>query len=101
MRDRVSMLNALYGSGPLQIDFKDFARRAELIHATSSRLAWKEASRRSSRSGETHSLGGFTGEVEYFGGLAEFMPYLEAAYWTGVGRQTVWGKGELTAQSLA
>ena len=27
--------------------------------------------------------------------LAEFLPYLEAAHWTGVGRQAVWGKGEI------
>jgi hypothetical protein len=33
------------------------------------------------------------GEVTYEGELSEFMPYLRAAKWVGVGRQTVWGKG--------
>ena len=33
------------------------------------------------------------GEVTYEGEIAEFMPYLRAARWVGVGRQTVWGKG--------
>ncbi|MGB9605238.1 MAG: CRISPR system precrRNA processing endoribonuclease RAMP protein Cas6, partial [Bryobacteraceae bacterium] len=42
----------------------------------------------------------FTGEVEYEGDVAEFVPYLEAAQWTGVGRQTVWGKGELAVTVL-
>jgi hypothetical protein len=55
----------------------------------------EHASRRSSRTGQVHPLGGFTGEAEYRGELAEFLPYLRAARWTGVGRQTVWGKGEL------
>ena len=30
---------------------------------------------------------------EYEGDLAEFLPWLEAARWTGVGRLTVWGNG--------
>jgi hypothetical protein len=33
--------------------------------------------------------------VEYAGELGEFLPWLRAARWTGVGRQTVWGKGDL------
>jgi hypothetical protein len=51
--------------------------------------------RRSSRTGQVHPIGGFVGEAEYEGDLAEFVPYLHAARWTGVGRQTVWGKGEI------
>ena len=54
-----------------------------------------ETSRRSSRTGQIHSLGGFVGEAEYEGDLTEFVPYLRAAQWTGVGRQTAWGKGAL------
>jgi len=33
--------------------------------------------------------------VEYEGDLTEFVPYLRAARWTGVGRQTAWGKGAI------
>ena len=51
--------------------------------------------RRSSRTGQTHPLGGFIGNAKYHGDLSEFVPYLRAAEWTGVGRQTVWGKGEI------
>jgi CRISPR/Cas system endoribonuclease Cas6 (RAMP superfamily) len=40
-------------------------------------------------------LGGFTGEIEYQGELGEFLPWLRAGQWVGVGRQTVWGKGEI------
>jgi hypothetical protein len=35
------------------------------------------------------------GSADYEGDLAEFLPFLEAARWTGVGRQTVWGNGEI------
>jgi hypothetical protein len=57
----------------------------------------EEVERRSSRTGRTHSIGGFVGSAEYEGDFAEFLPYLEAAQWTGVGRQAVWGKGEIKA----
>jgi hypothetical protein len=56
--------------------------------------------RRSSRTGQAHGIGGFSGFAEYEGDLAEFVPWLEAAQWTGVGRQSVWGKGEIRLQRL-
>jgi hypothetical protein len=95
LRDRVSALCGLYGDGPLEIDFHGFAERAAGIRMTRCDVRHESAVRRSSRTGQTHPIGGFTGEAEYEGDLREFLPYLEAARWTGVGRQTVWGKGEL------
>jgi hypothetical protein len=74
--------------------------RAERVATLRSNLQWCSFRRRSSRTGEVHPLGGFTGEVCYSGELAEFVPYLEAAYWTGVGRQTVWGKGAVEIAAL-
>jgi len=46
-------------------------------------------------------LGGFVGEVEYQGELGEFVVYLRLGKWVGVGRQTVWGKGEMEVTELA
>ena len=51
--------------------------------------AWGE----SQRTGETHGLGGFAGVAKYEGNLTEFLPWLQAAQWTGVGRLTPWGNG--------
>jgi len=96
IRDRISTLRALYDDGPLTINFREFGDRAEHIKITRCDIRHVHASRRSSRTGQTHSLGGFVGEVEYEGDLTEFVPYLRAAQWTGVGRQTAWGKGEFT-----
>jgi len=104
IRDRVSTLRALYGSGPLNIDFKMAAERAncvKMIKCEIERLNSAERiTRLSRRTGQRHSLGGFTGEAEYEGDLAEFIPYLEIARWTGVGRQTVWGKGEIAWETI-
>jgi len=68
------------------------AARIQLSHCD---IRQVPVERRSSRTGRTHPIGGFIGSAEYEGELAEFVPYLEAARWTGVGRQTVWGKGEI------
>lgn len=95
IRDRLSTLRALYGSGPLEIDFKAFGERAAAVRMTRCELRHSEADRLSAKTGRRHPLGGFVGEAEYEGDLAEFLPYLRAARWTGVGRQTVWGKGVL------
>jgi len=94
-RDRISTLRALYGSGPLSIDFRSMGERASAIRLTRSELREVRAERRSGRTGHIHSIGGFSGTADYEGDLDEFIPYLEAARWTGVGRHCVWGNGEL------
>jgi len=98
LRDRISTLRALYGPGPLDIDFRAAAERAARVRLARCEIAWQHVERRSTRTGQTHPLGGFTGEAEYDGELGEFLPYLRAGQWTGVGRQTVWGKGEICSQ---
>lgn len=95
IRDRISTLRALYGPGPLDIDFQAMGARAAAVRMISCQVHPRGASRQSSRTGQTHSLGGFVGVAEYEGDLAEFLPYLEAGRWVGVGRQVVWGKGEI------
>jgi hypothetical protein len=95
LRDRISALSMLYGEGPLNLDFRGFAERAAQIRMTRCDVGHEDIRRRSSRTGQTHPLGGLTGEAIYEGDLREFLPWLEAARYTGAGRQTVWGKGEL------
>lgn len=94
-RDRVSTLRALYGPGALEIDFRAMGERAHRVQMTRCELRNAEVTRRSSRTGQVHGIGGFVGVAEYEGELGEFIPYLEAARWTGVGRHCGWGKGEL------
>ena len=98
-RDRLSALRSLYGAGPLPIDFRGFAERAAHIKLTRCELERVRINRRSSKTGQVHPIGGFTGVAEYEGEVAEFVPFLQAAKWTGVGRQTVWGKGELEVEA--
>jgi hypothetical protein len=95
-RDRIGTLCRLYGPAPLSIDYSGTGERAGLIQMTSCQMDREEAVRRSSRTGQSHSIGGFSGVAEYEGALGEFLPYLEAALWTGVGRHAVWGLGEIS-----
>ncbi len=95
IRDRISTLRAVYGSGPLAIDFGAMGERAGGVKLTRCDITPVALERRSSRTGQTHPIGGFIGSAEYKGELAEFVPYIEAARWIGVGRHTAWGKGEI------
>jgi hypothetical protein len=93
VRDRISTLRALYDEGPLDVDFKALSERAARVRTVNSDLQYQAVSRRSSRTGAEHGIGGFTGAAVYEGDLAEFLPWLRAAWWTGAGKYTVWGNG--------
>lgn len=95
VRDRVATLRDLYGGSPLIADFVGLGERSRNVVMESCDLQRVDRTRTSSRTGQTHGLGGFTGRAIYSGNLGEFWPWLEAAQWTGVGRQTVWGKGQI------
>ena len=95
LRDRISTLRALYGAGPLEIDFRGMGERAATVRMSRCDVQWEKVERKSGRTGQIHPLGGFTGSAEYEGELTEFVPWLRAARWVGVGRQTVWGKGDV------
>jgi hypothetical protein len=99
-RDRVSTLRSLYGAGPLEIDFRGLAERAQSVRTVRCELQRMEVERRSSRTGQRHGIGGFVGFAEYEGDLAEFLPFLEAAHWTGVGRHCAWGNGQIRTEIL-
>jgi hypothetical protein len=99
-RDRVSSLRSLYGAGPLEIDFRGLAERGRTVKTVRIELRRVTVERRSSRTGQRHGIGGFVGFAEYEGDLAEFLPYLEAAQWTGVGRHCTWGNGQIHTEVL-
>lgn len=101
IRDRISTLSRLYGAGVLDIDYQGTNQRAAAVKMTACHVRRQETARRSSKTGQAHSIGGFVGMAEYEGdNLAEFRPYLEVGHWIGVGRQSVWGKGEIKVAEL-
>lgn len=93
VRDRISALQTFYGEAPFSADFRAMAARAAPVRTILSDLKYCAVSRHSSRTGQTHDIGGLTGSVVYEGDLSEFLPWLQTAWWTGVGRHTAWGNG--------
>ncbi len=100
LRDRISALRALYGPGPLAIDFEQFLEAAHAVRLLGGEVTPHPGSRRSSRTGQTHPLAGFTGYADYEGDMRAYLPFLETAAYACVGRQTVWGHGRLAVASL-
>jgi hypothetical protein len=94
LRDRISNLRSLYQGGPLDIDFEQSGRRADEVRLIYQEVRRVNVDRLSSRTGQRHPIGGIVGEVEYEGDLSGFAPYLRIGEFVGVGRQTVWGKGQ-------
>jgi hypothetical protein len=59
-----------------------------------------QSSRRSTSQQTRHPHGGFFGTAQYAGDLTEFLPYLYAGQFTGLGKYTVWGQGEISIPVL-
>jgi hypothetical protein len=95
VRDRVCALSRFYNGDNLEVPLAGLSEDSTRVKLIDASVVHNKAERRSSRTGQRHPLGGFTGTAVYEGELGCFLPWLEAAYWTGVGRQTVWGKGAI------
>jgi len=91
---RLRTLAAIYAE-PLQGPFPELQDQADAVQMVFHSLRHEWAERRSTRTGQTHPLGGFQGQAAYRGKLRNLLPFIHAAEYTGVGRQTVWGKGEI------
>ena len=97
---RLNRIAALYGSSELNLDCRSLRSQAAGVALTGTSLRRVDISRRGTRSGQTHPIGGFVGSIDYAGDLTQFLPLLEAASFTGVGRHTVWGNGEISTERL-
>ena len=100
-RTRITGLRCLYQSAaPDDPGFPDYALRAQSISLAQAQIRQLCATRRSLRTGQHQKLAGFIGLAVFEGHLAEFLPYFRAAYWCGIGRETVWGHGAVQPFSL-
>jgi hypothetical protein len=97
---RVSALEAAYGAGAPELDYGGLARRAESVRLAESRLRWRELQRYSNRQRQKVSLSGMCGEALYEGSLTEFMPLLRYAEKVHLGKQTLFGLGQVEVQPL-
>lgn len=97
---RVSLLIAVHGSTPLELDYRGIIARAATVRTRSSNLRWSDWERYSNRQQTKMALGGFVGEVEYEGeALPEFACLLAAGEILHVGAGTTFGLGEYLIES--
>jgi CRISPR/Cas system endoribonuclease Cas6 (RAMP superfamily) len=87
--ERLNALQTFYGTEPLE------AIPACAVRMTECTIVQSQVERRSSKTGQRHRIGGFTGAAISDGDLRECLPLLRAAEFTGVGRHTAWGNGRL------
>lgn len=88
---RISALSAFYGDGEVGVDYRGMGERARTVRMAGGDGRHEQVSRRSSRTWERHSIGGFVGEAVYEWDLGEFMGFLRAGEWVRVGKHTVLG----------
>ena len=94
--ERISTLARLYNGETLAVDFRGLNALSKEVAVAEVLMRPVHRERVQAQTGNRHPLGGLVGRVRYTGeDLGPFLPWLEAAVWTGVGRQTVWGKGEI------
>jgi hypothetical protein len=99
LAERVWALGRLY-QGWADWDYRDLLDMARMVSLSGWDWDHRNTTRRSSRTGQRHSIGGFRGWAEYEGPVGAFLPLLEIGRWIGVGRQTVWGKGEIRVEEI-
>jgi len=95
--DRIADLSRLYQGKELAIDLRELKERARSIDMVEVCVRETETLRRSRRTGIVYEIGGYLGYADFVGDLTEFVPWLRIAWWTGIGRQTVWGHGAVRA----
>jgi hypothetical protein len=96
LAERVRALGCLYQRWPADLSLTDLVAEADWVdlkrHEWNARTAVR---RRSARSGHVHELRGYVGWAEYTGAIGRLLPLLRIGEYTGVGRNTVWGNGEI------
>lgn len=95
-RDRAGALATFFGQGPIADDPRAIGALADTVREVASEIARAETFRRSTRTGERHSVGGIVGTAVYEGeAIGEVMPWLRLAEALGVGKHATFGNGRI------
>ncbi len=95
-RDRMSALSTFFGSGPLDPEPRRTAELADDARIVTSEVDRSRIERRSRRTGERHTIGGWTGSVTYESpNLPALLPWLRLAEVMGVGKHATFGNGRI------
>jgi hypothetical protein len=101
LRARLGALATTFGEAPIRDDPRELGRTADNVALATSQIVWREETRRSTRTGQRHPLGGFVGEAMYQGTLAQFLPMLRLAELLHIGKHATFGLGRVEVEVLA
>jgi hypothetical protein len=91
---RVSLLTAVHGNAPLEVDYRGLINLASSVQTRRSELHWRDWERYSNRQRIKMNMGGFVGGIKYVGeAIQEFLPLLVAGELLHVGTGTTFGLG--------
>lgn len=91
---RISALYYFHCGERWEFDFKGAIERAEKVRTARCETQWVDWERYSGRQKVRMKLGGFVGEAEYEGDIAEFRPLLLLGQIVHVGKACVFGNGK-------
>ncbi len=97
---RIAALEEAYGGGEPNLDYKGLVKRADLVKTADSHIRWQELFRYSNRQQKKVSLSGLGGVITYEGDLREFMPILYYSQQVNIGKQTVFGLGQVNVTTI-
>ena len=92
---RASSLLVTFDGGEPPLDYQGMIERASAVHTVSADLVWKDLERYSARQKKRIPLGGLSGSISYSGNLREFLPLIDFATRTHLGKNTSFGLGML------
>jgi CRISPR/Cas system endoribonuclease Cas6 (RAMP superfamily) len=98
MLRRIASLNARFGEGEPDLDYKGLVRRAEKAREAASSLQWTDWARYSNRQEQKMLMGGLTGTIQYEGDLSEFIPLLHYSEKVHLGKATTFGLGRIRVE---
>ncbi len=77
----------------LNLDFKDLIESAKRVETRDGQVQWRDWERYSARQDVKMKMGGFVGEAEYRGDVADFATILKLGVRLHVGKGTGFGLG--------
>ena len=97
---RLKALFSEFSSNSWNLDERELFKKIDQVQITSSQLHWEDQIRYSNRQKSKQRLGGMLGFIDLEGELAPYMPLLRAAEKVHIGKETSFGLGKISLETL-